>query len=152
LAHNFVIWHTASSFGTQLASNHHNRPDLSLFDKVPDRIRASRRRHHALCWAFTPNPVRFECVAVHSILLAPMSIIAFDGIQPERFPDQDVVIGAVFASSESGLGVPEARRGAELAVAALARGGDTIQQLRELGPFDDHGDVLDPVVRFEQHV
>jgi hypothetical protein len=321
LAHNLVIWHRPCSFGNRLAWTHHDRPDLSLFDKVPDRIRASRRRHHALCWAFTPNPVRFECVAVHSILppeltqavdevlsaagvlhvahgdadpveaasaatadphcrivigpcrsravaeavevtapaglamiapiatwvgvthddepgcddparhrgtivrlvardivvaqriadrvrdanqraiviagtheygvqldaqlarcglprangsdeadvivlaglrgheeidraraLAPMSIIAFDGIQPERFPDQDVVIGAVFASSKNGLGVPEARRAAELAVAALARGGDTIQQLRELGPFDDHGDLLDPVVRFEQHV
>jgi hypothetical protein len=83
--------------------------------------------------------------------LAPMPIIAFDGIQPERFPDQQVVLCDVYAPSEGQLGVPECRRGAELAVAALARGGDTIQQLRELGPFDDHGDLLDPVVRFEQY-
>jgi hypothetical protein len=83
--------------------------------------------------------------------LAPMPILAFDGIQPECFPDQDVVLGQVCAATDGQLGVPEARRAAELAVAALARGGDTIQQIRELGPFDDHGDLLDPVVRFEQY-
>jgi hypothetical protein len=84
--------------------------------------------------------------------LAPMPIIAFDGIQPEPFPDQDVVLCDVYAPSDGQLGVPECRRGAELAVAALARGGDMIQELRGLGPFDDHGDLVDPVVRFEQYV
>jgi hypothetical protein len=81
--------------------------------------------------------------------LAPLPIIAFDGIQRERFPHQDAVIALAVATSGEAYGVPEARRAAELTVAALRRGGDTLQGLRELGPFDDHGDLIDPTVTFE---
>jgi hypothetical protein len=80
--------------------------------------------------------------------LAPLPIIAFDGIQPEAFPDQPVVIALVNAQNDDSFGAPETRRAAELAAAAIERGGDTLQSLRELGPFDDHGDLFDPLIRF----
>jgi hypothetical protein len=84
-------------------------------------------------------------------LLAPLAIVAFDGIQPERFPDQDVLIALVHASTEGMIGVPEARRAAELTVAALQPGGDALSRLRDLGPFDAHGDLVEPTVRFERY-
>ena len=83
--------------------------------------------------------------------LAPLEIIAFDGIQPEQFPDQDVLIALAYASTDGMIGVPEARRAAELIVAALQPGGDTLSCLRDLGPFDGHGDLIEPAVRFERY-
>jgi hypothetical protein len=81
--------------------------------------------------------------------LAPMPIIAFDGIQPELFPNQRVSIALVYSRTEDGFGSPETRRAAELAVSALECGDDTLSALRRLGPFDEHGDLVDPLVRFE---
>ena len=83
--------------------------------------------------------------------LAPLPIIAFDGVQPERFPDQQAELAVVYAVTDDAVGTPEARRAAELSVAALGHGGDTLQRLRELGPFDEHGDLLSPDVRFEPY-
>ena len=83
--------------------------------------------------------------------LAPLPIIAFDGVQPERFPYQQAVVAVVYGVTDDAVGTPEAQRAAELAVAALARSGDALQQLRELGPFDEHGDLLSPDVRFEPY-
>jgi hypothetical protein len=47
-------------------------------------------------------------------------------------------------------GVPEAVRAAELVVAARAAD-DVIATLRSLGPFDEHGDPLDPAVYFRRY-
>jgi hypothetical protein len=76
--------------------------------------------------------------------LAPLPIIAFDGIQGEAFPAQDVTIALVYAPGP--LGVAEARRAAEIVVA-----GRDLEHMRALGPFDEHGDLLDPLVRFERY-
>ena len=83
--------------------------------------------------------------------LAPLAIIAFDGIQPERFPDQEVLIAFVYSSRVEMAGVGEARRAAELAIAAIEHGGDVLSHLRELGSFDAIGDLLEPTVRFERY-
>jgi hypothetical protein len=83
--------------------------------------------------------------------LAPLAIIAFDGIQPECFPDQEVVIALAHELTDETIGVPEARRAAELTVAAQRQGGDTLRRLREIGGFDAYGDLIDPKVRFEQY-
>jgi hypothetical protein len=76
--------------------------------------------------------------------LAPLPIIAFDGIQPERFPDQDVLIALAY--SPGPVGLAEARRAAEMLVATTS-----LDELRRLGPFDAHGDPIDPPVRFERY-
>lgn len=83
--------------------------------------------------------------------LAPLPIIAFDGVQPDRFPHQQCLLAVVFGDSGDAVGTSEARRAAELAVAAFAPGDDILRRLRELGPFDDHGDLLSPDVRFEPY-
>ena len=44
------------------------------------------------------------------------------------------------------MGVAEARRAAEIVVKAR-----TLEEMRELGPFDEHGDPVDPLVRFERY-
>ena len=44
------------------------------------------------------------------------------------------------------VGVAEARRAAELVVATTDLG-----ELRRRGPFDEHGDPVDPLVRFEPY-
>jgi hypothetical protein len=91
-------------------------------------------------------------VRVHSILpsaLAPLPVIAFDGIQPEAFSGQPVVIALAYAATDGPVGAPEARRAATMLVEAMRGGGDLLPILRELGPFDAFGDLLDPEVRFE---
>jgi hypothetical protein len=75
--------------------------------------------------------------------LAPKPIIAFDGIQGELFPEQDVTIALVYAPGPTG--VAEARR----AAAMVAQTTD-LNALRAMG-FDAHGDPLDPLVRFESY-
>jgi hypothetical protein len=74
--------------------------------------------------------------------LAPLPIIAFDGIQPETFPGQDVEIALVYAPGPTG--VAEARRAAEMVVATT-----DLSELKQ--GFDEHGDPLDPEVRFERY-
>jgi hypothetical protein len=75
--------------------------------------------------------------------LAPLPVIAFDGIQGESFPDQDVTIALAYAPGPTG--VPEARRAAEIVARA-----DGLDAIRAAG-FDAHGDPLDPLVRFERY-
>jgi hypothetical protein len=76
--------------------------------------------------------------------LAPVPIVAFDGIQGETFPGQEVTLALVYAPGP--VGAAESRRAAEIAVAAR-----DLAHIRELGPFDEHGDPVDPVVRFERY-
>jgi len=73
---------------------------------------------------------------------APLPILAFDGIQGEEFPGQRVELALVYAPGP--LGVAETRRAAELVAATT-----NLDELRLLGPFDEHGDPVDPSVRFE---
>jgi hypothetical protein len=75
--------------------------------------------------------------------LAPKPIVAFDGIQPEPFPDQDVTIALVYAPGP--VGVAEARRAAEM----VSRTSD-LEALRAMG-FDDHGDPIEPPVYFQPY-
>lgn len=75
--------------------------------------------------------------------LAPLPIIAFDGIQPERFPGQQVHLALPYMPGP--VGVAEARRAAEL----VTRTTD-LDELRQLG-FDEHGDPIDPPVFFERY-
>ena len=75
--------------------------------------------------------------------LAPKPIVAFDGIQGEAFPGQDVTIALEYAPGPTG--VAEARRAAEM----VAQTTD-LDALRAMG-FDEHGDPLDPLVRFEAY-
>ncbi|HEY1318183.1 MAG TPA: hypothetical protein VGF10_13250 [Gaiella sp.] len=76
--------------------------------------------------------------------LAPLPIVAFDGIQGEAFPGQRVELALVYAPGP--LGVEETRRAAEL----VCRTTD-LEELRRLGRFDEHGDPIDPLVRFERY-
>jgi hypothetical protein len=76
--------------------------------------------------------------------LAPLPIVAFDGIQGEAFLGQQVELALVYAPGP--LGVEETRRAAEL----VTRTTD-LDELRRLGRFDEHGDPLDPLVRFERY-
>jgi hypothetical protein len=76
--------------------------------------------------------------------LAPLPIVAFDGIQGESFADQEVELALVYGPGP--VGVAEARRAAEIAVV-----GRDLAHMRELGPFDEHGDPVDPLVRFERY-
>jgi hypothetical protein len=79
-----------------------------------------------------------------ALALAPLPVVAFDGIQGEAFPQQDVTLALVYAPGPTG--VAEARRAAEIAVA-----GRDLAEMRRLGPFDEHGDLVDPLVRFERY-
>jgi len=76
--------------------------------------------------------------------LAPIPIVAFDGIQGEPFPDQRVELALVYAPGP--IGVDETRRAAELVSTTT-----DLDELRRLGAFDDHGDLIDPPVRFERY-
>ena len=44
------------------------------------------------------------------------------------------------------VGVAESRRAAELVIAARE-----LEEMRRIGGFDEHGDPLDPLVRFERY-
>jgi hypothetical protein len=89
--------------------------------------------------------------------LAPMPVIAFDGIQgAELDEEQEVRLAlptapaASVAPDDLFAGVESARRAAELVASALAAGvrdrTAMLAELRRRGPFDDHGDPLDPPV------
>ena len=75
--------------------------------------------------------------------LAPLPIVAFDGIQGETYPNQDVTIALVYAPGP--IGVAEARRAAEI-VATVT----DLDAIRAIG-FDEHGDPLDPPVYFNPY-
>jgi len=77
-------------------------------------------------------------------------VIAFDGIQGAPLP-AEVCLALPFAPEDGRLRLEApARRAAELVVAALAGGAADraalLRMLRELGPFDAHGDPVDPPV------
>jgi hypothetical protein len=78
---------------------------------------------------------------------AGLPVIAFDGIQDGR-PLPDVRLALPFAPGE-GL-ASAAGRAAQLVTAALAGGAadraGMLVALRRLGPFDEHGDLLEPPV------
>src|SRR4051794_27693995 len=89
--------------------------------------------------------------------LAPLPVVAFDGVQGAGLgagrdvrlalpaaPAPGVVVGDVL------FFVEPTRRAAELVVAALRTGAAdraaVLAEMRRLGPFDDHGDPVDPPV------
>src|SRR4051812_10257058 len=83
--------------------------------------------------------------------LAPLPVIAFDGVQgADLGAGREVHVALPFAPGNDRSGVEEAGRAARLVVAALRRGADSraavLRTLRELGPFDEHGDPMEPVV------
>jgi len=89
--------------------------------------------------------------------LAPLPVVAFDGVQgADLGAGRDVRVALPFGPEDAatlqgpGFGVRLARRAAELVVAALERGArdraDVLAALRELGPFDAHGDPIDAPV------
>jgi hypothetical protein len=83
--------------------------------------------------------------------LAPLPVVAFDGVQGAPLGDErDVQVAMPFAEGEDFAGVAAARRAAGLVVAALGDGASDrasmLAALRELGPFDEHGDPVDPPV------
>jgi hypothetical protein len=79
---------------------------------------------------------------------APAPLIAFDGIQGLDVGERDVWVALPFASDPS-HGI-EAARAAQLVVDALAQGAATRAEVlaacRAAGPFDEHGDPIDPPV------
>jgi hypothetical protein len=79
---------------------------------------------------------------------APLPLIAFDGIQGLDVGDRDVWVALPFAQDPT-HGI-EAARAARLVVDALAGGAtsraDVLAACRAAGPFDEHGDPIDPPV------
>jgi hypothetical protein len=89
--------------------------------------------------------------------LAPLPVIAFDGVQGAGLgAGRDVCVALPFApidgvaADEQFAGVDPTRRAARLVADVLAAGaGDrpaVIEALRAAGPFDQHGDPVDPPV------
>jgi hypothetical protein len=89
--------------------------------------------------------------------LAPLPIIAFDAVQgAELGGERDVRVALPtppsdsFAPADLFAGVERAERAAKLIVEGVGRGaGDRttlLATMRELGPFDEHGDPVDPPV------
>ena len=78
-------------------------------------------------------------------------MIAFDGVQGAALgAAREVRVALPFAAGSERVGVDEARRAAELVVAALQHGARDrpalLAALRAVGPFDEHGDPVDPAV------
>jgi hypothetical protein len=89
--------------------------------------------------------------------LAPLPVVAFDAVQgADLGPDRDVLVALPYGPEDEApmtdgtLGVSQARRAAELVVAALDGGArdrePMLVALRALGPFDAHGDPVAPAV------
>ncbi len=76
--------------------------------------------------------------------LAPLPIVAFDGIQGETYPNQDVTIALVYAPRAD-----RCRRGRGAAAEIVATATD-LDAIRAIG-FDEHGDPLDPPVYFNRY-
>lgn len=84
--------------------------------------------------------------------LAPLPVIAFDGVQGADLGDErNVRVALVYEPGEV-VGFAETRRAAELVAEAIDDGATDratlLTALRQLGRFDAHGDPQDPVVRF----
>jgi hypothetical protein len=89
--------------------------------------------------------------------LAPLPVVAFDAVQgADLGTGRDVRLALPAAPVEGVdardlfLGVENARRAGRLLAQAIAGGAPdraaVLQALRALGPFDDHGDPVDPPV------
>ena len=89
--------------------------------------------------------------------LAPLPIVAFDGVQGAELGGERNVCVALptppsdhFTSADLFAGVERAGHAAQLVVEGMGRGaGDRaslLETLRDLGPFDEHGDPVDPPV------
>jgi hypothetical protein len=90
--------------------------------------------------------------------LVDLPVIAFDGVQgdAELGRREDVVLALPYApvdglpAADLFSGVENARRAARLVATALRDGAtdraSVLARLRELGPFDAHGDPVDPPV------
>lgn len=80
---------------------------------------------------------------------AGLPVIAFDGVQDGRsVPDLRLVLP--FAPGQDPAGADAAQRAAELVVDALGNGASdraaVLAAMRARGPFDEHGDPVDPPV------
>src|SRR4051794_20271685 len=93
----------------------------------------------------------------HAAELAPLPVVAFDGVQGAGLgAGRDVRLALPAAPAPGVVAgdvlffVGPTRRAAELVVLALASGGadrsSVLAEMRRLGPFDDHGDPVDPPV------
>jgi hypothetical protein len=93
----------------------------------------------------------------HARALAPLPVIAFDGVQGSDLGDgRDVLLALPFAPNDDLAapdllaGVGRARAAAELAVTVIEAGARDraafLEGLRALNAFDEHGDPLDPPV------
>jgi hypothetical protein len=89
--------------------------------------------------------------------LAPLPLIAFDGVQGSDVgPGRDVLLALPYAprgdvdTADLFVGVGQARSAAELAVSVVQAGAQDRESflagLRTIGLFDDHGDLLGPPV------
>jgi len=90
--------------------------------------------------------------------LAPLPVVAFDGIQgADLGAGREVHLALPFAPGADGRGsddlftIEPARRAARLAAGALRDGGArdraaVLAAMRAAGPFDEHGDLVDPPV------
>jgi hypothetical protein len=89
--------------------------------------------------------------------LAPLPVVAFDGVQgADLGAGRDVRVALPVAPAdgvrpgEVRFFAEPARRAAQLVVAALRAGAAdraaVLRELRRLGPFDEHGDPVDPPV------
>jgi hypothetical protein len=87
--------------------------------------------------------------------LAPLPVVAFDGVQgADLGSSRDVRVALPFSPDAASDGrvrlQPCARRAAELVIAAIRTGASDraaiLAALRALGPFDERGDPVDPPV------
>jgi hypothetical protein len=89
--------------------------------------------------------------------LAPLPVVAFDGVQGAALGSgRDVLVALPHAPRDDlttpdlFAGVGQARQAAELAVSVIRAGGDDrtsfLRALRGLGQFDEHGDLRAPPV------
>lgn len=91
-----------------------------------------------------------------ALALASLPVIAFDGVQGSALDRaRDVCLALPFAPTaglahaELMAGVERARHAGALLASALPAAGDRpalLARLRALGPFDTHGDLIDPPV------
>ena len=80
---------------------------------------------------------------------AGLPMVAFDGVQDGRSVP-DLRLALPFAPGQDPAGSDAAQRAAELVVEALGSGANdratVLAAMRAQGPFDDHGDPVDPPV------